>query len=61
MSDPRAGRLQKAPESFLDREQQRYRLQLERYARVLRGLDGRPVRVALYFPLLGAWREWAPG
>ena len=48
-------------ESFLDREQQRYRLQLERYARVLRGLDGRPVRVALYFPLLGAWREWAPG
>jgi ATP-dependent exoDNAse (exonuclease V) beta subunit len=46
-------------EAFLDREQERYRAQLERYARVLHNLDGRPVRMALYFPLLQAWREWA--
>jgi len=24
------------------------------------GLAGGPVRLALYFPLLRAWREWAP-
>jgi ATP-dependent exoDNAse (exonuclease V) beta subunit len=47
-------------EAFLDREQARYRMQLERYACVMRALDGRRVRVALYFPLLGAWREWDP-
>jgi ATP-dependent exoDNAse (exonuclease V) beta subunit len=47
-------------EGFLDREQERYRTQLERYARVLRNLDSREVRVALYFPLLQAWREWVP-
>ena len=45
-------------EGFLDREQERYRAQLERYAHVMHSLDGRPVRVALYFPLLQAWREW---
>jgi ATP-dependent exoDNAse (exonuclease V) beta subunit len=45
-------------EAFLDREQQRYRAQLDRYAQVLHKLDGRPVRMALYFPLLQAWREW---
>ena len=45
-------------DGFLDREQERYRGQLERYARILHSLDGRPVRLALYFPLLQAWREW---
>jgi ATP-dependent exoDNAse (exonuclease V) beta subunit len=45
-------------DAFLDREQERYREQLERYAKILAGLDARPVRVALYFPLLRAWREW---
>ena len=43
-------------DAFLDREQARYRDQLERYARVMCGLDPRPMRVALYFPLLQAWR-----
>jgi ATP-dependent exoDNAse (exonuclease V) beta subunit len=47
-------------DGFLDREQERYRAQLERYARVLRNLDQRPVKVALYFPLSQAWREWIP-
>lgn len=43
---------------FLDREVERYRPQLNRYARLLRRLDDRPVMMALYFPLLKAWREW---
>jgi RecB family exonuclease len=47
---------------FLDREQARYREQLERYARLVAALEpGRPIRVGLYFPLMQAWREWAPG
>jgi hypothetical protein len=25
----------------------------------MRGLDSRPIRLGLYFPLLGAWREWS--
>jgi ATP-dependent exoDNAse (exonuclease V) beta subunit len=45
-------------EAFLDREQERYRGQLERYAAVLGKLDKRPIRLGLYFPLLGGWREW---
>ena len=46
-------------EQFLDREVERYRPQLRRYAKLLQRLDGRPVRVGLYFPLLKAWREWS--
>jgi hypothetical protein len=45
-------------EAFLDREQERYRPQLERYAAIMRSLGPEPVRLGLYFPLLGAWREW---
>jgi ATP-dependent exoDNAse (exonuclease V) beta subunit len=45
-------------EAFLDNELERYRNQLERYARVMRLVDpDRPQRVGLYFPLLDAWRE----
>jgi ATP-dependent helicase/nuclease subunit A len=47
-------------EAFLDREQERYRPQLEGYARVMRDIDPRPIRVGLYFPLLPGWRDWAP-
>ncbi len=46
-------------ETFLDRERERYRDQLEGYAALLRSADARPVRLALYFPLLRGWREWA--
>ncbi len=47
------------PTAFLDREQERYRAQLERYARIVRALDPRPIRLALYYPLVDAgWREW---
>ncbi|MBK9116395.1 MAG: UvrD-helicase domain-containing protein [Betaproteobacteria bacterium] len=51
------------PAAFLDREQERYRAQLERYARFVRALDpddARPIRLGLYHPLVpGGWREWA--
>jgi ATP-dependent exoDNAse (exonuclease V) beta subunit len=45
-------------EAFLDRELERYRGQLERYARALKLLEpDRMLRTGLYFPLLDAWRE----
>ena len=46
-------------QAFLDQEVERYRPQLNRYARLLKRLDGRPVKMGLYFPLLKAWREWS--
>jgi ATP-dependent exoDNAse (exonuclease V) beta subunit len=48
-------------DEFLDREQQRYRRQLERYAGVMRRMETRPTRLGLYFPLLKGWREWPSG
>jgi ATP-dependent exoDNAse (exonuclease V) beta subunit len=45
-------------EAFLDSERERYRPQLERYAALMRKLAPEPVRLGLYFPLLGGWREW---
>lgn len=45
-------------EAFLDREQERYRTQLEGYARLLQALESRPIRLALYFPLFSDWRTW---
>ena len=47
-------------DEFLDRERERYAAQLERYALLMGKLDARPIRLGLYFPLLGGWREWAP-
>lgn len=46
-------------EAFLDIELNRYRQQLSRYAEVISRLDSRPIRLGLYFPLMGGWREWA--
>jgi ATP-dependent exoDNAse (exonuclease V) beta subunit len=44
-------------ETFLDRELERYRGQLERYAQAMRTLEpDRPLKAGLYFPLLDAWR-----
>tara|TARA_R110002073_G_scaffold69773_4_gene172885 strand:- start:3007 stop:6498 length:3492 start_codon:yes stop_codon:yes gene_type:complete len=45
-------------EAFLDREQQRYRDQLNRYAVLMQTHDKRPVHLGLYFPLLRGWRTW---
>ena len=44
-------------EAFLDNERERYRGQLELYRRIFSGMEQRPVRAALYFPLLDGWRE----
>lgn len=43
---------------FLDDEQERYRSQLERYAGIMSKMESRPIRLGLYFPLLGGWRDW---
>jgi len=45
-------------DAFLDRERERYRPQLERYATLMRASDDRPIKLGLYFPLVGGWREW---
>jgi ATP-dependent helicase/nuclease subunit A len=49
-------------ENFLEQEKERYREQLERYARLMVQRDAhsvvRPIRLGLYFPLLGEWLEW---
>jgi ATP-dependent exoDNAse (exonuclease V) beta subunit len=45
--------------AFIAREELRYRTQLERYARLLQPLEPRPIRLALYYPRLPAWCEWA--
>jgi ATP-dependent exoDNAse (exonuclease V) beta subunit len=53
--------------AFLDNERERYRGQLERYAALLQAgsapqgdllRSGQRIRLGLYFPLLGGWREW---
>jgi ATP-dependent exoDNAse (exonuclease V) beta subunit len=56
-SDPAGGNV----ENFLEAEKERYREQLERYARLMASRDDRPIRLGLYFPLLGAWLEWGAG
>jgi ATP-dependent exoDNAse (exonuclease V) beta subunit len=45
-------------EGFLEREQKRYRPQLEAYARALAQGDA---TLGLYFPLLAAWKQWRSG
>ena len=45
-------------ERFLDNEQERYRAQLEDYAELFGKIAPEPIRLGLYFPLLGGWREW---
>ncbi len=45
-------------DEFLDREQERYREQLERYANVMTRMGEQPICLGLYFPLLNGWRQW---
>jgi len=42
---------------FLEQEADRYRLQLAKYATLYSNLTGKPVRTALYFPMLQAFCE----
>ena len=44
-------------DAFLAAEWERYRPQLDRYATLMARLDDRPIRIALYHPLLGGWHE----
>ncbi|MFO0442100.1 MAG: UvrD-helicase domain-containing protein [Betaproteobacteria bacterium] len=44
--------------AFLDNERERYRAQLERYARLLHAAGESRIRLGLYFPLLSGWRDW---
>ena len=44
-------------DEFLEQELERYRAQLSTYRDLARGLGPEPVRAALYFPLLGAFKE----
>jgi ATP-dependent exoDNAse (exonuclease V) beta subunit len=44
-------------EAFIEREIERYRPQLESYADLVAAVGPEPVRAALYFPLLGIFRE----
>ena len=43
-------------EAFLERERERYRGQLERYARALAA--GEKATLGLYFPVYAGWRQW---
>ncbi len=45
-------------DAFLDNERVRYAAQLQRYGALLRMAESREIRLGLYFPLLGGWREW---
>ncbi len=43
---------------FLDQQKSRYQEQLEKYGTLISGMENRPVKLGLYFPLLQEWREW---
>jgi len=45
-------------DAFLDSEQERYAEQLQRYTDIIGLMEQRPVKAALYFPLLQGWREF---
>ncbi|MCA2997178.1 MAG: UvrD-helicase domain-containing protein [Rhodocyclaceae bacterium] len=48
-------------EAFLDNEQRRYSAQLEAYATLVHALspEQNQIRLGLYFPMMGGWREWS--
>lgn len=45
-------------EIFLNKEQEKYRDQMQKYYLALKALYSHPIRLGLYFPALPAWREW---
>lgn len=45
-------------EKFLTNEKERYQVQLEQYAAVIRHLVDAPLSLGLYFPLLDEWLDW---
>ena len=45
-------------QTFLDNEKSRYQSQLENYASLMNSMDPRPVKLALYFPLMRQMLTW---
>jgi len=50
---------QEAINDFLQDQKQEYESQLEKYAGIIAQTENRPIQLGLYFPLCGAWIEWA--
>jgi hypothetical protein len=48
-------------DAFFENECVRYAGQMHMYSRLFSAIESRPVRAALYFPLMGAWRELDAG
>jgi ATP-dependent helicase/nuclease subunit A len=44
---------------FLSHQFQLHHNQLETYAKAMRYLDNRPIRLGLYFPMFAGWYEWS--
>ena len=42
--------------AFVDAQLEKFRLDLNRYRQAMAAMDPRPIRMGLYFPLLGEWR-----
>ena len=42
---------------FMTREQETYSEQLNTYAKAMAALDNHPIKMGLYFPMFGGWRE----
>ena len=43
--------------AFVDAQVEKFRPDLYRYRQAMAAMDPRPIRMGLYFPLLGEWRE----
>lgn len=46
--------------AFLDKEQEKYLQQMQKYYQAMQLMEERKIRLGLYFPALPAWREWDP-
>lgn len=45
-------------ENSIEQEYLKHHTQLELYAKIMRQLEHKPIRLGLYFPLLPSWYEW---
>jgi hypothetical protein len=45
-------------DTFMQQQREKYLSQLQHYAEVLKKMEQRSVRCALYFPLFCGWCEW---
>ncbi len=45
-------------EIFLAHEKEKYESQLRAYEKALRNIESNPIKLALYFPFIPAWKEW---